>query len=136
MKITTANDFDRAVDFARGLLEKGPVEWACSQWKEPRSDPQNNALWGVAYKAIEEATGNAPQDLHEYFCGEFWGWVESTVMGRRKIKPRRTTTRDENGRASKVKADEFAKFYDFIQRRMAENGVYVPDPDPQWRKAA
>src|SRR3546814_20650579 len=97
--------------------------------------PQNNALWGVAYKAIEEATGNDPKDLHEYFCGEFWGWVESTVLGRRKVKPRRTTTRDENGRANKVKADEFARFYEFIQRRMAENGVYVPDPDQIGRES-
>lgn len=104
--------------------------------KPTRSSDQNNALWGCAYKAIREQTGNDPDDLHVYFCGEYFGWVECEMFGAHKKKPRRTTTADPEGRRSVMSKMEFVDFYAFIQQRMAENGVHVPDPDPYWRDAA
>lgn len=101
-----------------------------TRFQKPRNDPQNRALWGVAYKELSEQTGNDPADLHTYFCGEHFGWTDYEVMGRRKLKPRRTTTTDENGKRSVMPMPEFAQFYEFIQRRAAQNGFMVSDPDP------
>lgn len=103
------------------------------RYVKERTNLQNSALWGCAYKALEEASGNDPEDLHIYFCGENWGWVEVEVMGQRKRKPRRTTTHDENGKRDVIETIELAAFYEFIQRRAMEAaGVWVPDPDPNW----
>lgn len=101
--------------------------------KKERSDLQNRALWGCAYKALYDATGNDPEDLHEYFCGEYFGWKETRILSRRRLKPKRSTTRDENGKRDVISTRDLSDFYAFIQRRAAETvGVYVPDPDPNW----
>jgi hypothetical protein len=101
--------------------------------KKERSDLQNRALWGVAYKTLHKATGNDPEDLHEYFCGEYFGWVEYRVMGKRRLRPKRTTTKDDRGKRDVISTLELKDFYAFIQQRAAETvAVYVPDPDPLW----
>ena len=132
MKLETEADRERFLFIVRqGAL---PLDVDCKSWKAPRTDEQNAALWGVAYKTLHLLTGNDPDDLHDYFCGEHFGWVESDVMGQRKRRPLRTTTVDEKGRKKKLNTTDFAAFYDFIQQRSAENGYYVPDPDPMWRQ--
>lgn len=88
--------------------------------KKRRSDEQNRALWGVAYKALTDATGNDAEDLHEFFLGEHFGWQVTEVMGQKRRTPLR--------RSSGLSTVEFAEFYNFIQRRAAEAGYYVPDP--------
>lgn len=98
-------------------------------YRRQRSNEQNNALWGVAYPAIRMATGNEADDLHTYFCGEYWGWVEVGVLDQVKRKPRRTTTRDESGSRNVISTVDFADFYLFIQQRCASVGVNVPDPN-------
>lgn len=117
-----------------GELPQGQ-EWSVEvkKLKKDRSDLQNNALWGVAYPVIEAETGNEAEDMHTYFCGEFFGWTETLIFGRRKVKPRRTTTRDEHGKRDVIPTDKFCEFYAYIQRRCAQIGVYVPDPDPALR---
>jgi hypothetical protein len=100
-----------------------------------RSEDQNEALWGLAYKILHEETGNDPEDMHQYFLGEFFGWVEYEVMGMRKKKPRRTTTRNAEGKREVLDTVSFASFFEFIQRRSAETvGVQIPDPDKNWRQ--
>lgn len=125
---------DRILQTIMGLPVAKGWRVTVEEAKKPRSNEQNNALWGVAYEAIRKATGNDPQDLHDYFCGERYGWVEHTMFGKRKRKPRRTTTTDENGNRSVLSTAEFMDFYAFIQQRMAEFDVQVPDPDPAWRE--
>jgi hypothetical protein len=101
--------------------------------KKERSDLQNRALWGCAYKTLREATGNDPEDLHTYFCGEYFSWVEYEVMGQKRKRPFRTTTKDENGKRDVISTIHLQDFYAFVQQRSAETvGVYVPDPDPMW----
>lgn len=101
--------------------------------KKERSPQQNKALWGCAYKTLRDATGNDPEDLHEYFCGEYFGWDIKEVMGAKKKKPKRTTTTDYDGHRDVISTIHLQDFYAFIQQRSAETvGVYVPDPNPEW----
>lgn len=101
--------------------------------KKERSDLQNRALWGCAYKTLREATGNDIEDLHTYFCGEFFGWTEYEVMGSKRKRPTRTTTKDADGKRDVITTLQLSEFYQFIQIRSAETvGVHVPDPDPMW----
>lgn len=101
--------------------------------KKERSPQQNKALWGCAYKALRTATGNDPEDLHDYFCGEYFGWDIHEVMGQKKKKPKRTTTTDYDGHRDVISTLDLQDFYAFIQQRSAETvGVFVPDPDPMW----
>jgi len=93
------------------------------EYRKRRSQDQNAALWGVAYKTLSDATGNDPDDLHTFFLGEWGGWETVQVMGQVRRVPKR--------RSSKLTTVEFSDFYAFIQQRAAETvGVYVPDPDP------
>lgn len=104
--------------------------------KRERSDLQNRALWGCAYKALQQQTGNDPDDLHIYFCGEFFGWKVVTVMGQARRVPVRTTTKDEDGHRDVIDKGLMADFYDALQRRAAMVGYDVPDPDPEWFRGA
>lgn len=103
-------------------------------YRKTRSSEQNNALWGVAYPALERATGQGVNDWHEYMLGEHFGWVEYSLFGKRKLRPARTTTTGFDGEPDTLSAADFAEYYDFIQRRAAQHGVHVPDPDPFWRE--
>lgn len=100
-----------------------------------RTDKQLGALFGVAYDRIMAATGLQgdfeKRKLHRDFCGDFFGWVDGPLG---KPRPRRTTTTDEHGEESRIDTMTMADFYDFIQRRAAEFGIDVPDPDPLWRE--
>lgn len=124
--------------FIAALPDTKPWAIEVKRYVKERTNLQNKALWGCAYKALHEASGNDPEDLHSYFCGERWGWVEVEVMGQRKRKPFRTTTHDEHGKRDVIETVELAAFYEFIQRRSIEAvGIWVPDPDPMWfRKEA
>lgn len=120
---------------ARQLLRYLPgvrLEVRVRRKKRERSDLQNRALWGCAYKALQAQTGNDPEDLHMYFCGEWFGWKTIKVLDQSRRVPRRTTTRDEDGHRDVIDRLVMADFYDFIQRRSAMAGYDVPDPDPEW----
>jgi hypothetical protein len=93
--------------------------------KATRSDAQNRFLWGVAYPTVLEAGGEAlagweAEDLHEYFLGECYGWETLEGMGRKRVRPIR--------RSSRLSKTEFADYVAFIQRRAAQMGIVIPDP--------
>jgi hypothetical protein len=90
--------------------------------RERRSDAQNRYLWGVCYAELHRATGQESEDWHEYMLGECYGWETVEMMGRKKLRPMR--------RSSKMDRKEFAEYVEFIQRRAAEHGIFIPDPDP------
>lgn len=114
------------------FLPGKPLEVTVERKKRERTDLQNRALWGCAYKALREQSGNDVNDLHDFFCGEFFGWVTEDIMGQVKKKPRRSTTRNEKGERDVLSTVEMAGFYDFVQMRAAQAGFDVPDPDPEW----
>jgi hypothetical protein len=53
-------------------------------------------------------------------------------MGAWSKRPVRTTTTNEQGERDVIGKLLMAEFYEFIQRRSAEVGFDVPDPDPLW----
>lgn len=123
---------DRLIDAVAGFLRALPLEKAWSVKIEEhvrrRSCQQNAYLWGVVYPTILREGGEAlrgwtADDLHEYFLGEHFGWEVLEGLGRKRMKPIR--------RSSKLSTVEFMDFIGFIQRRMAEQGVYIPDPNEQ-----
>lgn len=109
------------------VLENLPMlRWRVevSEAKPVRSNNQNRYLWGVVYPTIIQAgrlDGWEAQDIHEYLLGECFGWETVEAFGRKRQRPIR--------RSSKLSKLEFIDFTRFIQNRMAEHGIYVPDPN-------
>lgn len=104
--------------------------------KTDRSERQNNALWGVAYPPLVDHTGHTAPELHDHFLRAWFGEVEYEVLGKKRLRPRRTTTTDESGKRDLLGTDEFASFYAFLQQQGSEMGVYIPDPNPMLRVRA
>ena len=104
--------------------------------KKDKTNLQNAALFAVAYPAIMDALGYSGAEekeyLHEMFCGDYFGWKTISIMGKIKKRPIRTTTTNEAGKRELISTVEMAAFYEFVQRKAAEFGVFVPDPDPTW----
>jgi len=101
-----------------------------------RTDKQRKAMFGAAYKALMEFSGLQGEadklELHRFMCGEFWGWQPDPFGNR---KPLRTTTKNERGEPDEISVSDALDFYAFLQRRGAEVGCWVPDPDPFWRES-
>jgi hypothetical protein len=132
------DDVDQAIRSVVLMMRSLPdhVGWMVEITKPRKeaSNQQRKALWGCAYKFLHDETGNDQDDLHQMFCGEFFGWEEYTVLGQRKKKAIRTTTKDEEGHSDPISVDRFIEFYDFVQRHTAQTiGLVVPDPDPNWK---
>jgi hypothetical protein len=119
-------DASRAAAFINAL----PVDRAWTVRVEPfkpqRSQSQNRYLWGCVYPSILTGSGEAlagwdAEDLHEYFLGEWSGWEVLEGFGKRRMRPVK-----RSARLSKV---EFSDYVGFIQRKAAELGVFIPDPE-------
>jgi hypothetical protein len=119
---------------AHGFLDRLPADksWVVEvkPFRKSRTDPQNHALFGVAYPALEAATGFTKDELHEAFCKRFFGTIETEVMGQVISKAYRTTTTNHEGERDVIHAKVFAEFYELVQQVGAEAGIDVPSPDP------
>lgn len=92
-----------------------------TQHAKRRSLSQNAYLWSVPYKILEDATGHESAYWHEYFLGEMYGWETIEMFGQKKRAPLR--------RSSKLTTIEFSEYVEFIQRKCAEHGLYIPNPN-------
>jgi hypothetical protein len=110
----------KVVSLLSALTKDTPLKVTIAEYKRTRSNDQNAYLWGVVYPSIlSHLPGWDADDLHEYFLGEHFGWQTLEGLGRKKLKPIK--------RSSKLSTTEFAEHVEFIQRAMAEKGIYVPD---------
>lgn len=132
LRANSQRDLTRVVAVLSAAPTDKDITVTIAEAKKDRSDPQNNALYGVAYKALSEFTGYTAPELHEVFLKGYFGSVEREIFGETVIRPRRTTTTDENGTKNKLSTIEFKAFYAFVQQKGAEIGCWVPDPDPMW----
>lgn len=99
-------------------------------YSRTRSTQQCRYLNGVAYKLLSDATGYERDDISEYLCGEYFGWKDKRVPGKRVVQvPIRTTTTDENGNRSVLSKLDFAEYVDFVQRFGSNHGIHIPDPE-------
>lgn len=95
--------------------------------KPTRSTQQNRYLWGCVYSTILKAgklDGWTAEEVHDYCLGEHFGWETVVGFGRKRIRPIR--------RSARLNKQEFTDFVAFIQQRMAEHGIFIPDADPDW----
>lgn len=120
---------DRQIERIAKVLENLARDTAWNveikEHKPKRSDNQNRYLWGVVYPTILKSSamlqGWDAEDLHTYLLGEHFGWETISGFGKRRVRPVR--------RSSKLSKLEFVDYVAFIQRRMSEYGIYVPDPN-------
>ena len=136
--IRSRNSAYRFIDAACNTLgerfEK-PHKIEITEVKPTRSLEQNSYLFGVVYKTILDHNlreqGWTAEDVHEFYCGEHFGWKPLDGLGRTRLKPIRTTTTDIYGKRSVLTKMEFSDFIAYIQQKSAENGIFIPDPEEQ-----
>ena len=141
-RLVPATDREEAIaSFARLVLHFLPgkdLMVSVEEAKVERTEKQRASLFGVAYKALMAQMGLSGEreknDLHEFLCGEYFGWREKSGLGATHRFPARTTTTDEHGKRDVLSIRRQIEFYEFIQRRAAEYGYDVPDPSPLWRQ--
>jgi hypothetical protein len=133
MKIGNESDRTRWLAFVQA--QALPLDVSCAPWKASRSNEQNALLFGVLYPPIADAMGyevDGDNGIHAFMCGTHFGWIDRPVPKTPRNPegvasfPRRTTTRDENGKRNVIKKDEFAKFLAMVERIAAKAGVFVP----------
>lgn len=118
---------ERVAGFLREMTPGKAIRVEISPYRKTRSNQQNAYLWSVVYPSIisaggEQLRGWTVDDIHEFCLGEIYGWETLDGLGRKRLRPVR--------RSSTMSTTEFSEYIAQIQQRMAEHGIYVPDPDP------
>lgn len=107
-----------------------PINIKITVARPERTDRQLGYLFGVAYRILVDEKGYTDEGWHEYFCIKFFGGKEvGKPGGRVEIVPIRTTTKDADGNRDVIDRKAFWDFVEMIQRKAAEGGVYIPDPE-------
>jgi hypothetical protein len=131
-EIRIAKDEDRqkaCERISRFLLALPEGAWTITvaPYKKRRSDAQNSYLW-ACYEIIHQETGHDKDELHTWFLGAHFGWTEYEIFGTKRKRPRRTTTKNEEGKRAVLSTVEFMEYIAFIQQKCAEIGIFIPDP--------
>lgn len=93
-----------------------------------RTDAQNAALFGYAYKELAAFTGYTVPEIHDVCLRGFFGEREVEVMGRVITKPRRTTTTDEHGKRDVLGKVQFSEYLAYVLNEAGKLGLYLADP--------
>lgn len=131
--LRTETDRVRWIAFVQA--QQLPLDVDCKAWKKSRSNEQNSLLFGVMYPPIAEAMGyevDGDNGIHAFMCGSFFGWVDRKVPKTPSNPegvasfPRRSTTRNEDGKLEILSPEEFSKFIAMVDRIAAKAGVFLP----------
>jgi hypothetical protein len=131
-----AERVQRIAAFLARLDASKPWDLLVRPWKKERTPRQNNALFGVAYKTLSDFTGFTEVELHDVLLRGYFGEVHYELMGVRRVKPKRTTTTNEEGERDVLSRAEMSAYYAFIEQKAAEIGCYIESPNPQLRTRA
>jgi hypothetical protein len=131
-----AERLERIAAYLVRLDATKPWQLIVGPWKKERTLRQNNAMFGVAYKTLGDFMGHTEVELHDVMLRLYFGEVHSEVMGVRTVKPKRTTTTNEDGERDVLSRDDMSRFYNFIVQKAAEAGCYIEDPNPLLRTRA
>ncbi len=118
---------ERITRVLNGLDRENAWKIEIEEWRPRRTNAQNRYLFGVIYPAILEGgklEGWTNEEIHDYCLGECFGWETIEGLGRKRIRPIK--------RSAHLTTTEFSDYIAFIQRRMAEHGIYVPDPSEEF----
>lgn len=128
----------RVTTYLAGLSAAKAWEVIVRPFKRSRTSQQNRYERGVCCVLLAKAIGYEPEEIHEYLCGEYWGWktkacpkTPNNPLGIKDI-PVRTTTMNEAGERDVLNKQDYWDFVAFIQRFGAQYGITIPDPDPEW----
>lgn len=129
MKLATETERSRWIAFMQA--QPLPLSVECKPWRKSRSNDQNALLWAM-YAPIAEHMGYDAEDVHEWFCGKFFGWKDVRVPrsprnpeGLASV-PIRSTTRNADGKRDVIDAKTFGLFVDMVDRIAAQAGIYIP----------
>jgi hypothetical protein len=102
------------------------VSWSIEikEYRKKRSIPQNAYIHAVPFKIISDHTGYSIDDIKEWLCGEFTGWEEYEVFGKKKVRPILST--------SQMNSKQMTDFIEWMQWwAMSEHNLYIPSPN-EW----
>ena len=120
-KVESPEEVHRWLDGALALMPNGERVLTLAKPRERRSLNQNAIFW-LWMRCIEEETGQSKDDAHDWFCKKFL---------------RRTVTfngREETvvGGTSSLTREQMSEFLDRVQAEAAsELGIRLPSPDDE-----
>ncbi len=101
----------------KATLEGQKIEIILRKRTKQRSNPQNNAYWGIAVKILSNHTGFSEEEIHEALKQKFAS----------RVDPDTGLTIVES--TAKMDTARFNKYYEDVQRWASEFlGCYIPDP--------
>lgn len=93
-----------------------------TEYRKQRSTEQNAFLHGVPLKILSDHTGYTLDEIREYLAGEFMGWEEYEVFGKKKVRPIKSS--------SQMDTSEMTKFIEYIQWWASSTlNIRIPSPN-------
>ena len=124
--VMRSNNPDAATNVIRtvqGLDRKKDWDVTIKRYVKKRSNEQLAYFWAGIVATVVMDTGNDKDDIHDWLCGEFFGWKEVKVMGAVKKRPVRTLTSPEP-----LTVEEMVNFCEWCASRLAQEGIIVEPP--------
>ena len=120
------NDVDGRNRICEAVLQlNGNREWSIEikQWREKRSNAQVSYFWAGIVNPVVEETGNDKNTIHDWLCGEYFGWEEHKVFGQVRKRPVQTLTSPEP-----LSVTQMVNFNEWCVSRLAQEGYLIESP--------
>ena len=94
-----------------------------SPYRRQRTEEQMGYYHGVVVRSFCDATGHDHEEMHEFLCGECWGWNEKQIMKTTVRRPLKTLTYPK-----RINTAEMTHFIDWCLAFGARHGIQIPGP--------